>query len=86
MDCIQSVYSQFHLMENVLLKVHSDILAAEDEGPVAALLMLELSAAFDIIGHGVLLSRFEHIFGITGQTFNWFESFLLVKNEPKVSS
>jgi len=39
------------------LKVHSDIAEALDEGSMIALIMLDLSAAFDVIDHPILLKR-----------------------------
>jgi transcriptional regulator of nitric oxide reductase len=38
--------------------------------------MLNLLAAFDILEHGILLSRFENIFGISGATLKWIASYL----------
>ena len=45
------------MTETVLLKVHSDIAEALDEGSMTALIMLDLSAAFDVIDHPILLER-----------------------------
>ena len=53
---MQSAYRQNHSTETVLLKVHSDILSAVDNGCVV-LVLLDLTAAFDTIDHGILLSR-----------------------------
>ena len=36
-----------------LLKVHSDIVSAVDNGCVAVLVLLDLTAAFDTIDHGI---------------------------------
>ena len=47
------------LIETTLLKVHSDIAEALVEGSMAALIMLDLSAAFGAFGHWILLKRFE---------------------------
>ena len=42
----------------------SDILAAVDRGEFAALVVLDLSAAFDTVDKGVLLERLRRSFGI----------------------
>ena len=62
---VQSAYRERHSTETALLKVQSDILTALDSGSGAVLLMLDLSAAFDTIDHGILLSRLNSLYGIS---------------------
>ena len=59
-----------------LLKVQSDILKSLDNGCVMVLVMLDLSAAFDSLDHGILLHRFENLFGISGVALGWIASYL----------
>jgi len=40
------------------------------------LVILNLSAAFDSLDHGILLSRFENVFGISGAALKWITSYL----------
>jgi len=56
-DIYQSAYRRGHSTETALLKVHSEIAEALDEGSMTALIMLDLSAAFDVIDHPILLKR-----------------------------
>ena len=74
MDHMQSAYQMYHSTETALLKVQSDIMSALDNGSIAVLLMLDLTAAFDTIDHCTLLKRLEETFGITGKALLWFKS------------
>ena len=46
-----------HSMESCLLKIKTDILDAIDNQKVIALVLLDVSAAFDTIHHDILLQR-----------------------------
>ena len=72
----QSAYRNVHLTEIALLKIHNDILAAMDDGRVTALTLLDLSAAFDIIDHTILLRRLDDWFGESGKALDWFKPYL----------
>ena len=54
-DSYQSAYRRGHSTETVLVKVHRDIAEALGGGSMIALIMLDLSAAFDVIYHAILL-------------------------------
>jgi len=41
-----------------------------------ALVMLDQSAALDVIDHDILLQHLEFAFGISGQALKWFGSYL----------
>ena len=60
----QSAYRPGHRTEIALLKVVNDFLLAMDESKLLVLVLLKLSAAFDIIDLGILLHRPQHVFGI----------------------
>ena len=75
-DPLQSVYRDKLSTETDLFKVENDILSALDAGSSASLLLLYLSAVFDTIDHDILLSRLCNVYGITGNTLDWFRSYL----------
>jgi len=52
---VQSACRAHHSTETAVLKVLGDILRAVDSGDLAALALLDLSAAFDTVDHVILL-------------------------------
>jgi hypothetical protein len=81
-DSLQSAYRQNHSTETALLKVQNDIVTALDKRSMAVLILLDLSAAFDVIDHSTLLKRLEYSFGICGTALKWMESYHLLKPPP----
>eukprot|EP00795_Rhopilema_esculentum_P016056 gene16056-7403_t len=71
-----SAYRRDHSTETALIKVQSDMFAGMDYQYVTLLVMLDLSAAFDTVNHGMLLNKMESRFGISGTVLNWFRSYL----------
>ena len=74
-DPFQSAYRTNHSIETALLRVNNDLLCDMDKGKVSALLLLDLSAAFDTVDHKILISRLNDI-GICGSALNWCRSYL----------
>ena len=72
----QSAYRAHHSTETAVLKVLSDILLAVDSGDLAVLTLLDLSAAFDTVDHGILLHRLKVSYGLGGLVHRWFTSYL----------
>ena len=58
----------------------SDILMALDDGDIALLALLDLSAAFDTVDHATLLKRLEISYGLKGHLLGWFESYLTAES------
>jgi len=48
---LQFGYPQGHFTETAVLRVLSDILQAVDNGDLAVLILLDMSAAFDTVDH-----------------------------------
>jgi len=72
----QSAYKQGHSTETTLLKIKSDIHLNLAQNKPTALILLDLSAAFDTIDHNQLLQRLKSWFGLSSTAFNWFSSYL----------
>ena len=75
----QSVYRKFHSTETALLRIHNDILASLDAGKVTALILLDLSAAFDTVDHTILSRRLDDWFKVTRKTLDWFKSYMTAR-------
>merc|ERR1711929_30711 len=65
-----------HSIDTALLRVENEILVAMDEGNVTALILLDLSAAFDTVDHNILLSRLRDFIGLHGNALKWCQSYL----------
>ena len=67
-----------------MIKVHYDITTTLDNGSIAALIMLDLSTAFDTIDHVILLKRLNYSFGIIGTAHMWLESYLTGRTQSVI--
>ena len=58
-------------MESATLRVLSDIYLAIDNGRITLLAVLDVSAAFDMVDHDILMRWLAESFGIVGQARDW---------------
>ncbi|KAJ1108454.1 hypothetical protein NDU88_005830 [Pleurodeles waltl] len=75
LDPSQSGFRRNHSTETALLAATDDIRQQMDNGETSALILLDLSAAFDTVCHRTLLTRL-HEAGIQDKALNWISSFL----------
>src|SRR5271170_6549513 len=73
----QSAYRKFHSTETALLRIHNDLTLSINEQKVSALVLLDLSAAFDTIDHHILINRLSSAFGISDSAPSVLSSYLL---------
>ena len=57
-----------------MVKVTIDLLLAYDSRLVSVLVLLDLSAAFDMTDNNILLQRLQHVIGIKLTALGWFKS------------
>ena len=74
--CCQSAYRKFHSCETAITKVSNDILNTLDANNNAFLIFLDLSAAFDLVDHDILLKQLSDRFHIKSVVLEWFKSYL----------
>ena len=54
----------------------ADIYSAIDKAQVTLLALFDVSAAFDMVDHDILLQRLESSYGLNGVPLLWFQSYL----------
>ena len=54
----------------------NDIGSTLDEGLEVALVLVDLSNAFDTVDHQILLNQLQFRYGMSGSVLAWFESYL----------
>ena len=84
MEPLQSAYKSCHSTETALLKVKADILKVMDNQKVTCLVLLDLSATFDMVDHKILLNQLENHFGIKGMALQWIELYLTNQSQRVV--
>src|SRR6218665_2832194 len=72
----QSGFRKHHSTESLLTRILADMFLAVDKGHVTLLALFDVSAAFDTVGHGILLERPETSFGVVGRPLSWLRAFL----------
>ena len=75
-NIFQSAYKVGHSAETALLCIKNEIHLSLSKGMPTALVLLNLSAAFDTIDHDTLLSCLHVRFGFAGSALKWFRSYL----------
>ena len=73
---MQSAYRKFHSTETALVKLFNGVACSIDAGEEVALVLLDLSSAYDTIDHVCLIDRLERRFEISSKVLTWIESYL----------
>ena len=71
----QSAYRSGYSTETALVKITNDILWSFEKQQASTLIVMDLSATFDMVDHQILLNVLENRFGITETTLSWFKSY-----------
>ncbi len=79
--CYRNYYSlfkfrTFHRTELALLNVLNYIYTVTDQGDSILLVLLDLTAAFDMINHKIVIAQLKSYVGLTGTVLGWFRTYL----------
>ena len=72
----QSAYRKNFSCKTSIIKVVNDVLWNFENQEVCAMCMIDLSAAFDMVDHQILLQVLQSRFRVLGSALGWFESYL----------
>ena len=70
----QSSYRAGFSTETSLQKFHHDVLSALDRNNIVLAVLIDLSAAFDMVDHDVALEVLGTKFGVGGKVLSFFDS------------
>ena len=71
----QSAYRKYHSVETAICKIYNDLITEKCRNKCTLLILLDQTAAFDTVNHNLLLNDLNH-FGVDGNVFSWFKSYL----------
>ena len=71
----QSGNKAWHSTETSLINSTDSILKPIDQKKVTAVILLDMSKAFDSINHEILLAKLKHV-GVSSSYLSWFKSYL----------
>ena len=77
----QSAYWKKHSTETALTLTLDNIFHASDQSKSTILVALDLSAAFDLVDHKLLISQLKTSFGIDGLVLKWILSYLTDRSQ-----
>ena len=81
LDPYQSGYRKHHSTEIAVFNITNNILSMKDCHQATALVSIDLSAAFDLVDHDVLVKRLDNYFGFSAIVLDWFKSFLSERSQ-----
>ena len=79
-DDFQSAYRKHHSTETALLRLKNDVLQGIDGKEAVFVVLLDLSSAFDLVDHKVLIKRMQSQFRLSGNVIEWLKSYISNRN------
>jgi hypothetical protein len=72
----QSAYRPHHSTETAVVCILDGMIKAVDQGHIGALMLMDMSAAFDTVDHTILMDVLRRRFGVQGNALSWLAEFL----------
>ena len=69
-----------HSTASALIQMFDTWIEAYEENEVSAVIMLDMSAAFDVVDHDILIGKME-LYGFEEQALNWIKSYLSKRSQ-----
>ena len=76
LEICQSAYRKDRSTETAVLSVLGGLLVSANERLVSLVALLDLSAAFDMLDHTILLQQLKMIYNVRGTVLDWLASYL----------
>ena len=83
LNVVQSGFRPHHCTQDVLLKTVDDWRVSLDEGKMVGTILIDLSKAFDMIDHSMLLNKLECL-GVRSSELQWFTDYLKERKQRVV--
>ena len=80
LDSRQSAYRPDHSVETLLTDLTDHSLRQMDAGNITAVVLLDMSSAFDTVDHPILIQRLRSS-GVAGLALQWFKSYITGRSQ-----
>jgi len=81
LSVVQTAYRPFHSTETAIVRVLNDIISVDNQGHISALMLLDLSAAFDTVDHTILIEILKRRFGVERIALSWLTEFVRERSQ-----
>ena len=68
-------FRAYHSTATAMIQMYDSWVQAADKGELTGVCMLDMSAAFDIVDHGILLQKMK-LYGFDDMAYNWVKNYL----------
>ena len=75
-----SAYCANYSTETSLARMPTDIIWAIEQQHITMMVVLDLSTAFDMVDHNILLKILESQFGVTDKVLKWFDTYIMPRS------